>query len=66
MQKLAIIREDISPVEYGSNNFQCDNEKTGEYKIVEKAHEGVNSECACNKDKCCKKQCNKEKCCKTH
>lgn len=54
MQKLAIIRDDVSPTENDSNNFECDNEKTGEYKIVKKAEESINSECKCGKEKCCK------------
>jgi hypothetical protein len=60
MQKLAIIREDVSPLEYSSNNFECDNEKTGEYKIVEKAQGNVDSKCKCNKEKCCKDTQNKD------
>lgn len=54
MQKLAIIRDDVSPMDSILANFECDNEKTGEYKMVEKAQECMNSECKCNKQKCCK------------
>ena len=54
MQKLAIIRDDVSPMDCVLDHFECDNEKTGEYKIIKEAQECIDIECKCNKEKCCK------------
>ena len=46
MEKLAIIREDITPTEEknGDLKFQCDNKKTGEAALVKKAQEKLDQE----------------------
>jgi hypothetical protein len=44
MQKLGIIREDISPVEETSNDkvaFECDNVYTGEASMIERSEDKI-------------------------
>ncbi len=47
MEKLGIIREDVSPShedKNGSISFDCDNEKVGEASLVKKAEESLEGE----------------------
>lgn len=44
MQKLGIIREDISPVEETPNDkvaFECDNVNTGEASMIERSEDRI-------------------------
>ena len=42
MEKLGIIREDVTPTESRDKTaFECDNEETGEAALVKRAEEGL-------------------------
>jgi hypothetical protein len=47
MEKLGIIRDDVTPVSKQKNGelfFDCDNEETGDASMVKKAEESIKNE----------------------